>query len=126
MKKNKSIKVLIAEDDIHLLDVYRLKFENEKFEVAIGLDGEQAIKILNEFEPTVILLDILMPKKDGFQTLKELKANPKWKSIPVIITTNLSQPSDADKAKKLGADDFLVKSNTTLEDIVKKIRSYSH
>jgi len=119
------IKVLIAEDDIFLVDVYRIKFESNNCKVKIALNGEQAINILKSYSPDIILLDLLMPKKDGFQTLSELKANPKWKHIPVIVTTNLSQSSDQDKALKLGAIDYLVKSNTTLEAIVKKVNTYT-
>lgn len=126
MKNNTNkIKILIAEDDIFLVDVFKVKFESKNFEVKVALDGEQVIKALKDYEPTVILLDILMPNMDGFETLKALKKNPKWRKIPVIVTTNLSQSSDQEKAMKLGADDYLVKSNTSLETIVKKILFYS-
>lgn len=117
-------KILIVEDDQFLANAYRVKFQKEKFEVIIAYDGEEAIAKLATFKPNIILLDLVMPKKDGFVTLADLKANPKWRKIPVIVTSNLSQSADFERAKSLGAIDYLVKSDTAIGKIVEKIREY--
>lgn len=117
-------KILIAEDDQFLANAYRVKFEKSDFEVKLVFDGEEAIEAVSEFHPDIILLDLVMPKKDGFTTLKELKANSASKNIPVIVTTNLSQAEDIKKVKDLGALDYLVKSDISLGEIVEKIKGY--
>jgi DNA-binding response OmpR family regulator len=117
-------KILIAEDDQFIANAYRVKFEKEGFEVLITSDGEEAISSLESFAPDLIILDLVMPKKDGFITLSEIKANPKYANIPVIVTSNLSQSTDFDKVKSLGAVEYLVKSETPIGEIVNKIRTY--
>ncbi|MEI8232440.1 MAG: response regulator [bacterium] len=118
------IKILIAEDDKFLANAYRVKFELEGFEVLICLDGVETIQALATFTPDLILLDLVMPQKDGFQVLAELKHNTSWKNIPVVVTSNLSQTSDFERAKQLGAVDFFVKSDTPINNIVEKVRNY--
>lgn len=118
------MKILIAEDDKFLASAYKVKLTKAGFEVQIAVNGEEALEILEEFTPDVILLDLIMPVKDGFTTLSELKANDKYKSIPVIVASNLGQQEDVEKAKKLGAEDYVVKSNLELNDLVKKAESY--
>jgi two-component system phosphate regulon response regulator PhoB/two-component system alkaline phosphatase synthesis response regulator PhoP len=117
-------KILIAEDDNFLVNAYRLKFEKSGFEVQIAFDGNQALEILNKFVPSVILLDLIMPNMDGFSVLAELKKVEKYKKIPVIITSNLGQKEDIEKAMNLGARDFFVKSDTSIAEIVAKVSSY--
>jgi CheY-like chemotaxis protein len=114
--------ILIAEDDKFLSSVYRLKFSKKGFTVYIALDGQDAINILSTTRPDIILLDLVMPVKDGFSVLSELKSNEQFNTIPVIITSNLSQKEDIDKAKGLGAIDFVVKSDVSLDDLVKKVQ----
>jgi len=116
------MKVLIVEDDKFLSNAYRLKFTKVGYEVHLACDGEDAMKTLSTFTPDIILLDLVMPVKDGFTVLAELKAHDTYKNIPVIITSNLSQKEDIDKAKNLGAKDFIVKSDVSLDDIVEKIQ----
>lgn len=117
-------KILIAEDDQFIANAYRVKFEKVGFEVYIAIDGEEAISSLESFAPDLIILDLVMPKKDGFATLEEIKANPKYATIPVIVTSNLSQATDFEKAKSLGAVEYLVKSETAIGEIVNKIKKY--
>lgn len=116
-------KILIAEDDQYLINSYRVKFSKSGFEVHMALDGNEVFKILEHFTPDMILLDLVMPGKDGFTVLSELKQNERWKKIPVIVTSNLGQVEDREKAKNLGADDYLVKVQVSLEDIVNKIKT---
>ncbi|MBT3356657.1 response regulator [bacterium] len=98
-------------------------FEDGNFEVLTEEDGESVMDVVKEEEPDIILLDIILPKKDGFEVLSELKGEVGTKNIPVILSTNLSDPSDIQKALDLGATTYLVKSNYSLDDIVKKVGS---
>lgn len=117
-------KILIVEDDKYLANAHRVKLSKAGFEVQLAGDGDQAIQILTTFTPDLILLDLIMPNKDGFTVLGEIKQNPLWKAIPVIVTSNLSQMEDMEKAKALGAVDYLIKSNINLTDLLAKIHSY--
>jgi DNA-binding response OmpR family regulator len=87
----------------------------------LAADGDETLKLLASFTPDLILLDLVMPKKDGFATLSEIKANPKWSKIPVLIASNLGQTEDINKAKSLGATDYIVKADMSLEDLIVKI-----
>ena len=118
-----AVKVLVVEDDNFLVTAYRTKLVNAGLDVQVATDGEEAMKALKSFNPDVILLDLVMPKKDGMTTLTEIKADDKLKNIPVVITSNLGQAEDIEKAKSLGAADFVVKSNMSMEDIISKVKS---
>jgi len=115
-------KVLIAEDDRFISSAYKMKLAKEEFEVELAYDGEEAIAKARTFSPDIILLDLIMPKKDGFETLKELKNDPKLKAIPVIVSSNLGQKEDKDKALAIGALDYFVKSDISLSDLIEKIK----
>lgn len=116
--------ILIAEDDKFLANAYRVKLELEGYAVIIASDGQEALSILAKNIPDLILLDLVMPNLDGFETLKQIKQNPKFKNIPIIITSNLSQESDYQKVKALGINDYLVKSDTPLSTLISKIKLY--
>jgi len=115
-------KILVAEDDKFLANAYRVKLAKAGFEVIIASNGEEALKGVETFSPDLILLDLVMPVKDGFETLRELRASVKWKKIPVIITSNLGQKEDIEKGKALGAD-YVVKSDVSLDDLIVKINA---
>lgn len=114
-------KILIVEDDNFLANAYRVKLTKAGFEVKNAFDGIEAINALQTFIPDLILLDIVMPRKDGFATLKELKENEQFKNIPVILASNLGQKEDMDRGLKLGAVDFFVKTDFTLNNLIEKI-----
>ena len=116
-------KILIVEDDKFLANAYRLKFSKAGYEIKIASDGQDAIDSLNTFTPDIILLDLIMPIKDGFSVLEELKKNDKWKNIPVIVASNLGQKEDIDKSMALGATDYIVKSQVPIADILVKINN---
>lgn len=118
----KKIKILLIEDDSFLLSMYTTKFELENFEVVASEDGEKGIKMAAKEKPDIILLDIILPKKDGFEVLKEIKSNEELKNIPVILLTNLSQKSDIDKGLNLGAVDYLIKAHFMPSEVVEKIK----
>lgn len=116
-------KILVVEDDKFLANAYRVKLNKSGFDIKIARDGEEAIRMLSDFVPDLILLDLVLPKKDGFSVLKELKQNEKWKNIPVIIASNLGQKEDIDRGMSLGATDYIVKSDLSLKDLIDKINS---
>lgn len=116
-------KLLIVEDDLFLIKVYESKMAKAGFEVKLAKDGIEAEEILKTFTPDLILLDLIMPRKDGFETLKDLKASAKYRSIPVMVTSNLGQSEDKKKAESLGAIDYIVKSDTPIQKLVELINS---
>ncbi len=115
-------KILIIEDDPLMSRMYKKIFEFEKYEVETATDGEEGLKKASLSKPTLILLDIMMPKMNGIQVLEKLKADPSLKKIPVIILTNLSGQTDAETALKLGAVKYIVKSEYKPEEVVKTVK----
>lgn len=114
-------KILVVEDDTYLANAYRVKLTKSGFEVDNALDGEEALVKLADFYPDLILLDLVLPKKDGFSVLETIKANQNWKDIPVIIASNLGQKEDIEKGMKLGAKDFYIKTDLSLNNLIEKI-----
>ena len=122
MQKDKKIKVLIIEDDSFILEMYKIKFESSNFEVISANDGIKGLKTLEKENPDIILLDVIMPKKDGFSVLKAIKSNPALEKIPVILLTNLGQRENIEKGFELGAAGYIIKAHFTPSEIVKKVR----
>lgn len=118
-------KILVAEDDKFLADVFLTKLTKEGFNVIQAFNGEDAISVTKKYHPDLILLDIVMPKKDGFDVLREIKEDDNTRDIPVIIMSNLGQEADVMMGKKLKAAEYIIKTNTSLADIVKKIKQYT-
>ena len=121
--ESKKKKILIAEDDLFLSEMYATKLELENFEVLIATNGEEALDKMRLNNPDVILLDLLMPKKDGFEVLREKFIDSEIKDIPVIVLTNLSQKEQIKECYELGAKDFLIKAYFVPTEVIKKIRS---
>ena len=121
--ESKKKKILIAEDDSFLSEMYAAKLELENFEVLIATNGEEALDKMKLNKPDIILLDLLMPKKDGFEVLREKFIDPGIKDIPVIVLTNLSQKEQIRKCYELGAKDFLIKAYFVPTEVIKKIRN---
>jgi DNA-binding response OmpR family regulator len=119
-------RILVVEDDKYLTGAYVAKLTKIGFEVRTAADGEEALVVLDQFTPDLIILDLVMPKKDGFATLREIKDNGKWKHIPVIVATNLGQQEDIDRVMKLGAQDYIMKSDMTVDDFVRKVKMVLH
>lgn len=119
---NKDIKILIVEDDNFLVEMYTTKFELEGFQVVTAEDGEKGLEVAKAENPNIILLDILMPKMDGFTTLEELKKDESLKNIPVILLTNLGQKEDVKKGFDLGAAGYLIKAHFMPSEVVGKIK----
>ena len=117
-------KILFVEDEPTLQKELNEILQQEGFKILSAFDGEEALKLSREEMPDLILLDLILPKKDGFEVLKELKADEKMKDIPVIVLTNLEGIGDVEKAIELGAISYLVKANYKLEDVVRKIKDF--
>jgi len=118
------VKVLIIEDDKFLSRIYATKLNKEGIEADFSLNGEEGLKKMKEISPTLVLLDLIMPKLDGFSVLEAIQKDSSLKKIPVIVLSNLRQEEDVKKAKLLGAKDFIVKSDASIQDVVAKIKSY--
>ena len=118
------IKVAIVEDEPFLASMYKAKFEMEGFEVLRAADGLEGLEIIKKETPDIVLLDIVMPKMDGFDVLTSLHSDAKVARIPVIILTNLGQRSDIEKGLKLGAVDYIVKANYTPAQVVVKVKEH--
>lgn len=116
-------KVLVVEDDGFLASAYQTKLTKEGFEVQLANDGEEALDKLAQFMPDVIVMDVVMPRKDGFATLQVIKADDKLKAIPVIMASNLGQKEEVDRAMEMGATEFITKSNLSLADLIEKIKA---
>lgn len=121
MEVEKRKKILIVEDEQNMRESLAEAFEDSNFKVFSMKDGEGVADFVKEEKLDIILLDIILPKKNGFEVLSELKEDIKTRKVPVILSTNLSDPSDIQKALDLGATTYLVKSNYSLEGIVKKV-----
>jgi len=116
----KKPRILIIEDDPSIASIYCDKFAREGFEVSFGTTGEEGLGLAFAQKPDIILLDILLPKMDGFDVLRELKTHDATMMIPVIMWTNLSE--HADRAYSMGAVDYLVKVNSLPSDVVQRVR----
>lgn len=114
--------ILFIEDESALQKTFSDTLSQEGYEIISALDGEIGLRLAKEKKPDLILLDIILPKINGFEVLKELKANPKTKDIPVIVLTNLEGMDDIDKAIELGATTYLIKAQYSLEEVVEKIK----
>ncbi|PSO45746.1 MAG: response regulator, partial [Parcubacteria group bacterium SW_6_46_9] len=112
--------ILLVEDDTFLIDILVQKFQSDGYEVIHAGDGEAALEKAHENSPDLIFLDIILPGMNGFEVLKQLKEDEKIKDIPVAFLSNLGQKEDIEKGKRLGAVDFIVKANHSLEEIVDK------
>jgi len=114
-------KILIIEDEEVMLDLLQRKLINNGYEISIARNGEDGLKMAKEIKPDLILLDIIMPKMNGMEVLEEMQKDKELKSMPVIIISNSGQPVELDKAKKLGAKDWLVKTEFDPQEVVDKV-----
>lgn len=114
-------KIVIIEDEEALKSVLVEKFEKLDYGVKSAKDGEEAMPVIRDANPDVILLDLILPKRSGFDVLKELKDDPELKRIPVIVLSNLGDDENLKKALAMGADDYLVKTQHPINEVVEKV-----
>lgn len=118
----KPAKIMLVEDDDALANTYLLRLEAEGFNVKRVANGEDALSTALEFKPDLVLLDVMMPKVSGFDVLDIFRNTPETTNLKVIMLTALSQDSDKERAEKLGVDDYLVKSQVVIADVIERIR----
>jgi DNA-binding response OmpR family regulator len=117
-------KVAIVEDEVFLRKAGALALRKAGFAVVTAIDGEEALEMIPREKPDLVLLDLIMPKVQGFEVLRRLKADPATASIPVIVMSNLSQESEIRQVREDGAIDFLVKSNISLDLLVARVHRH--
>ncbi len=115
-------KILIIEDDPLMQRMYQKAFSFDKYEVSVAGDGVEGLDKVRSEKPTVVLLDVMMPKMNGLETLVKIKSDPEIKSIPVIMLTNLAGSADAEKALESGAVKYIVKSEQEPKEVVKMVK----
>jgi len=115
-------KILFIEDESALQKTLSDYLKKEGYEVISALDGESGLRLAQTQKPDLILLDLILPKMDGFEVLRKLMENPETKEIPVIILTNLERMEDISRALELGAKTYLVKANYTLKEVTEKVK----
>lgn len=113
--------ILVVEDDTFLKNLLVQRLKQEGFGTQEALDGKTALELLKNTAPTLIILDLLMPGTDGFQVLEEIRKDSRQKGVPVIVLSNMGEQEHIERAKTLGADEYLVKAHFTLGEIVEKI-----
>ena len=117
-------KILLVEDDDALASVYLMRLQAESFDVRRVANGEEALAAAKDYQPSLILLDAMMPKVSGFDVLDILRNTPETANMKIIMLTALSQDSDKARAQGLGADDYLVKSQVVIGDVVARIKHH--
>lgn len=117
-------RILLVEDDITLANLYKMRMEAEGFDVKHCLNGEQALQVAKDYLPHLVLLDIMMPKLDGFNVLDILHNTKGLEHTKIIILSALAEPADQARAKELGAVDYLVKSQIVIADVMTRLRSH--
>jgi len=124
MDNQKTYTVLLIEDDQFLSSLLKNRLLKEGLEVVHARDGEEALALLAEKKPDVILLDLILPKKSGFEVMEGIRQDPQLENAPIIIISNLGQPEDIQKGQSLGAVEYFVKAKTSIDDLVKNVTSF--
>lgn len=122
MEKKK--KVMIVEDDTVLANALSLALQNEGYELSLATDGEEAERMIVDEIPDLVLLDLLLPIKNGFEVLKTIRQDPKTKDIAVVILTNFEQETSINEGKKLGVKDYIVKANVDIQNVPGIVKKY--
>src|SRR4051794_1680476 len=117
-------RILLVEDDDALANVYLMRLQAENFDVRRVANGEDALASALSYKPDLVLLDVMMPKVSGFDVLDILRNTPETANLKVVMLTALSQDSDKERAKSLGVDDYLVKSQVVIADVIERIRHH--
>ena len=118
--ENKTI--LVVEDDKFLRELLANKLIAEGFKIEGAVDGKEAFAVLEKGRPDLIILDIILPDINGFEILEKIRKNESWSPVPVIILSNLDQKEDIDRARSLGAIDFMIKANFSLNEVVNHVK----
>ncbi len=114
-------KVLLVEDEEIMINLLQKKLVQEGYEVSIAKNGEEGLSMMKEVKPDIILLDIIMPKMSGFEVMEEMRKDTELKKIPIVVISNSGQPVELDKAKELGARDWLIKTEFDPQEVIEKV-----
>jgi len=119
-------RILLVEDEPFLSSLLKNRLEKEGFEVALARDGDEALSSIRAGKPDLVLLDLILPKKSGFELMDEIRKDPKTqaKDLPIIIISNLGQPEDVSRGQELGAAKYFIKAKTSIDDLVQKIKDF--
>ena len=115
-------KILLIEDEEIMIGLLQRKLTKEGYEISVAGDGEEGLKVMREVKPDLILLDIIMPKMGGFEVMEKINKDPELKKIPVIVISNSGQPVELDRAQKLGAKDWLIKTEFDPQEVINKVK----
>jgi len=115
-------KILLVEDEEIMLTLLQRKLAKEGYQISVARDGEEGLRLMKESKPNLVLLDIVMPKLDGFEVLEKMKGDKDLNKIPVIIISNSGQPVELDKAKALGVKDWLIKTEFDPNEVIEKVK----
>jgi len=114
-------KILLIEDEEIMIDLLQKKLINEGYETSVARDGEKGLKAVKKIKPDLILLDIIMPKMGGLEVMEEIAKDKELKKIPIIVVSNSGQPVELDRAQKLGAKDWLIKTEFDPQEVIDKV-----
>jgi len=120
-------KILLVEDDSFLSSLLKNRLQKEGFDITLAKDGDEAINYLRNINPDLLLLDLILPKKTGFEVMEELRSNPQLQgnsNLPIIVISNLGQQEDIAKSRQLGAIEYYVKAKVSIDELVEKIKSF--
>ena len=115
-------KIILIEDEELMVTLLQRKLTQDGYEVSVARNGEDGLKLMREARPDLVLLDIIMPRKGGFEVMEEMQKDRDLKGIPVIVISNSGQPVEIDKAQKLGARDWLIKTEFDPQEVVDKVK----
>ncbi len=115
-------KILIVEDEGFLVEALKDNLEAEGYKIEVAMNGEEAVEKIHAHKPDLILLDLLMPKKDGFYVIEEVKKDTDLKEIPIIVLSNIGGDTEIKRAIEMGADDYFVKSQHPIEEVIEKVK----
>ena len=124
MTENNSNKkyIIIADDDHFYASIYNQRLLELGYDVSVVSDGEEVLKLMKEKIPVLVMLDLIMPKMDGFEALRLIRENEKYKDVKVLVLSNLGQKEDVDTAMKIGATGYISKSNSSIQDVLIKVK----
>ena len=119
-------KILLVEDEPFLSSLLKNRLEKEGFEMQLARDGDEALSSIKSNKPDLVLLDLILPKKSGFELMDEIRKDPKTqaKDLPIIIISNLGQPEDVSRGQELGAAKYFIKAKTSIDELVQKVKSF--
>lgn len=120
----KQSKILIIEDDAYISEMYEFKLVSDGYLVEVVPDGYVGLDYMSKHLPKLVLLDIVMPKIDGFAVLQKIRENPQWNDVPVVMLTNLGQKDNVDRCLEMGANGYIIKAHFTPAEVLEEIKKY--